>query len=208
MLGTTGSTIALTIVIAGIIALAAFVIWRYTSLARGAQARDKALVTRLDPLAQRLENKAPVSPEEVRDVARSPELRPMLYMMLDHYQHLDLFPSQYLSEEAQAESVLIYWMLHPNELQAAPAGIQLEAKLQREFIGKQGDFYVFRFRMPSGHWAGPEWQLGLAGPFFPDDRPYQGVAGGFSRAGDVLGKVSPTELVDWYISMLKGKGVA
>jgi hypothetical protein len=198
---------ALKIALTVVVVVIAFVVWRYMSVARGAQARDKALVARLDPLAQRFENKANVSPEEIQVLARSPELRPLLYMMLKHYQHLELFPIEYLSEQLQAESVLSYWMLHPNELQDAPAVIQLEAKLQREFMGKLGDFYVFRYRMPEGHWSGTEWQLGLAGPFFPNERPYEGVAAGFSRAGDLVDKVSPAELVDWYINMCKKKGL-
>jgi hypothetical protein len=199
---------ALMIASVAVIALVVFLLWRYTSVARGARSRDKALLARLDPLAERFQNEEPVTPEEIQILAACPELHTMLYMMLSHYQRLDLFPSAYLSNEAQAEAVLVYWMLHPNELQAAPATIQLEEKLQRELEGKQGDFYVFRYKLPVGHWAGPEWHLGLAGPFFPEDLPYQGVAGCFSRAGDVPGPVAPAELVDWYINMFRRNGVA
>jgi hypothetical protein len=59
--------------------------------------------------------------------------------------------------------------------------------------------------MPAGHWSSTEWQLGLAGPFFPGEQPYQSVAGGFSRAGDTLEKVTPGELVDWYVDMMRKK---
>ncbi|GHU26824.1 hypothetical protein AGMMS50256_05040 [Betaproteobacteria bacterium] len=45
--------------------LLAFVVWRYTSVARGAKARDKAIVKRLDPLAERFEAGVAVSAEEV-----------------------------------------------------------------------------------------------------------------------------------------------
>ena len=193
------------IVLVVVVLLAAFVVWRYTSVGRGARARDRVLLERLDPVAQRLESGAAVAPDELEELAASPELRPMLYHMLSHYQRLELFPAQYLSLEAQAEAVLVYWMLHPNELQRAPEAIELMEKLPREFAGKQGSFYVFRYRMPAGHWSGPEWQLGLAGPFFPGEGPHQSVAGGFSRAGDVVGKVSPAELVDWYVGMLEQK---
>src|SRR5262245_63179901 len=104
------------------------------------------------------------------------------------------FPA-YLSKQAQAESILAYWMLHPNELQAAPARMELLEALRRIVGGREGEFFVFRYQMPRGHWAGSAWVLGLAGPFDPEEKPYESVAGGFSRADDVSGKVSPTELV-------------
>jgi hypothetical protein len=34
------------------------------------------------------------------------------------------------------------------------------------------------------------------------------MPGAFSRAGDVDGTVTPVELVDWYVGMLKAKGLA
>ena len=185
------------------IALVAFVAWRYTSVSRGANARDEALLKRLDSLAARFESKAKVTAEEVAEFASSPELRPMLYAMLTHYQATDLLPPAHLSQEAQAESTLVYWMLHPNELQAAPASIELLEKVDRQSAGRAATFYVFRYRMPEGHWAGTEWILGLAGPFAADDKPYQAAAGGFSRAGDAAGKVTPAELVDWYVGVLE-----
>jgi hypothetical protein len=192
----------LKIAIALVVVVVAFVAWRYTSVARGANARDQILLARLDPLAQRFQAKAAVSAEDVRLVANAPELRPMLYAMLSHYAATDLFPAQFLSPEAQAESTLVYWMLHPNELQAAPSAIELVEKLNRQVHGHDGTFYVFRYKMLEGHWAGADWMLGLAGPFAADDKPYQSRAGGFSRAGDIAGKVNPAELVDWYVGMV------
>lgn len=186
-------------------ALAIFVLWRYTSVARGAKSRDEALFRQLDPLAGKLEQKAPVSAADIQSVARVPQLRPMLHAMLGHYGRLDLFPSEYLSTQAQAESALAYWMLHPNELQAPPARIEPLETLRRVVRGKEGEFFVFRYRMAQGHWAGAGWILGLAGPFYPDEKAYGSVAGGFSRANDAAGKVSPTELVDWYVGVLKRK---
>jgi hypothetical protein len=192
----------LTILAVVVIALVAFVVWRYTSVSRGANARDRALLQRLDPLAARFESTDKVTAEEVEKFGASPELRPMLYAMLTHYQVTELFPPAYLSQQAQAESTLVYWMLHPNELQAAPASIELLEKVERQFAGRAATFYVFQYRMPEGHWAGTQWSLGLAGPFTADDKPYQAAAGGFSRGEDKPGKVAPAELVDWYIGIL------
>jgi hypothetical protein len=96
----------------------------------------------------------------------------------------------------------VYWMLHPNELHAAPASFEFVERVNRQVSGPDATFFVFRYRMPEGHWAGTEWTLGLAGPFTADDAPYQAAAGGFSRASDVVGKVTPVELVDWYVGVL------
>jgi len=194
----------LKIVLGVFIAIAAFVAWRYTSVARGARARDESLLRRLDPLGQRLERSAEVRPDEIQRLAASPELRPYLHSMLTVYQQLQLFPSQFLSQEAHAESALVYWLLHPNELEAAPSALELVDKVERQVSGRQGTFYVFRYKMPTGHWAGSEWLLGLAGPFFSDDTPYRRHVAGFARAGDHAGKVTATELVDSYLSLFKG----
>jgi hypothetical protein len=189
------------------VAFIAFVLWRLASVARGASARDQQLLRRLDPLAARFDRKEQVPPEEIRAICAAPELRSMLYAMLGHYQALNLFPKEYLSQVSQAEATLVYWMLHPNELRAAPSAIEPLESMGRTISGKPATFYVFRYRMPEGHWAGSNWLLGLSGPFFAEDKPYEAAAGGFSRAGDVVGKIAPAELVDWYIGILRQQGL-
>ena len=67
------------------------------------------------------------------------------------------------------------------------------------------DSYVLSIAMPEGHWAGRDWQLGVAGPFFQESLPYDGEAGAFARAGDREGEVEPGELIDWYIKMATGQ---
>ena len=71
--------------------------------------------------------------------------------------------------------------------------------------GRQAEFLVFRYRMPEGHWAGRDWILGLAGPFFEDDTPYSGVASGFSMCDDTEGKVTPNDIVENYVTMFERK---
>ncbi len=186
------------IVLGLVVLFVLFVLWRISSVVRGARARDRALVERLAPLAQKLEGGAEVDGGEIEALAAAPELRPLLHALFTEAGVPDLFPSRYLADEAVAESLLVYWMLHPNELQAAPSEIELAERLERQVTGRQAGYYVFRYRMPPGHWAGSEWQLGVVGPFFADDTPYAGPAAGFARAGDRDGEVEPAELVDWY----------
>ena len=196
-------TIRITIVL--LVALAVFVWWRYTSVSRGAAKRDAALLPLLDPLAEQLEAKAVVSPEAVAALAAHPEVRVLLHALLVHYDRRDLLPPEHLTLPAQAEAILAYWLMHPNELQAAPTLLEPVVSVSRPLNGRTAQFHVLRYQMPPGHWAGTEWLLGLAGPFFPDDPPYEGPAGGFSRAGDRYGVVSPESLVDWYVGMLQQK---
>src|SRR5688500_17622148 len=130
----------LKIVLGLVAALVAFVVWRYTSVSRGAAQRDEALLVRMDPLAKKFEAREHVASQEIEAFASVPEFRPMLHALLEYHKRLDLFPKKYLSEKSQAESQLVYWMLHPNELQAAPASIALEEEVQGDFFGKVGTF--------------------------------------------------------------------
>ncbi|HEY3517052.1 MAG TPA: hypothetical protein VGL98_08390 [Gammaproteobacteria bacterium] len=122
----------------------------------------------------------------------------MLYTLLSHYGRVDLFPVEFLRKEKEAEAVLAYWLQHPNELQSAPDAIEHVETVRHAYTNAAAEFFVFRYRMPAGHWAGTDWLVGLAGPFLADEKPYESIAGGFSRAGDVFGKTDIKELVRWY----------
>lgn len=188
----------------------AFVLWRYTSVERGTRQRDEKISQHLDPVAEKLAKKEQVSSDEVSTLADQPQLRLMLYVMLKHFERLDLFPSRYLDAKSQAEGQLAYWMMHPNELDDAPEKIELVESMKRPLDGpvEKGVFFVFRYKMKDGHWASKDgWLLGLAGPYFESDVPYEGFAGAFSRCGDKFGEVQPSDLVDWYFDMATRRGI-
>jgi hypothetical protein len=196
----------LTIAIGCVATLAAFVAWRWTSVARGARRRDELILRELDPVCERLANGESVAPLEVAALCRKPQLRPMLHQALLNLGRPELFPAEYLHREAEAESVLAYWLMHPNELQAPPERVELVETVNAAALGKAAQFFVFRYSMPAGHWAHSSgWILGLAGPYFEGDKVYENRAAGFSRAGDVVGKVDPNELVRWYADILERK---
>ena len=177
-------------------------------MTRGARARDRQILVLLDPIAQKLEGDATVLPEEVAAIAQLPHARALLHQMLDHYRRLDLFPDRFNDPKHQAEAQLAYWLMHPNELQAAPEQMEMVEVVGRSAGNKNGDFYVYRYRMSEGHWAASDgWLLGLAGPYFDGEEPYMGRAGAFSRVGDKHGEISPAELVDWYVAMATQKGI-
>ena len=177
-------------------------------LARGGWQRDASILPLIDPIVEKLGSGQEPAPEEVVAVAQKSFARPLLYEALKFYERLDLFPEHLKSRQAQAESALVYWMLHPNELQEAPESIELIDTIVRKLHGEDCEFYVFRYKMPDGHWAADDgWLLGLAGPFMSNDPPYFGV-GAFSRCGDNDGDVEPAELVNWYIGMAFGKAAS
>jgi hypothetical protein len=191
-----------------VVLLVVFVVWRWTSVARGIRQRDEGLLVRLDPVAKRIEAGQAVSPQEIEALATHPEIRLMLFSMLREMKRSELFPAKYSSSVAQGESALAYWMMHPNELQEAPEAVELMETVNRPINGQDADFHVYRYKMPAGHWAAKDgWILGLAGPMKRGVEPYSEMPGAFSRVGDIEGKVRPSELVDWYIGMLRQKGM-
>lgn len=200
--------IALSVLAAFVFLIGVFVAWRWTSVARGANARDEKLIARIDPLGKRIDSGEVVTPEEIAALAAHPEIRFMLFAALRHMNRPDLLPTGYSSSVAQGESALAYWMMHPNELQDAPEVIEFVETIKKPIDGREADFHVYRYRMPSGHWAAKDgWLMGLAGPMQADGEPYSEMPGAFSRAGDLDGKVKPADLVDWYVGMLRQKGV-
>lgn len=185
----------------GALCIVAFLIWRVTSVGRGAARRDRRIEQELDPVAQKLFRSEDVAPDEVAAFAQRPELRPHLYSLLKHHERLELFPSDLRVPAAQACGLLAYWMMHPNELGDAPESIEVEREFERSIDQRPAHFFVLAYRMPPGHWAGQDPLLGIAGPFFDGDPPYDGVAGAFARSGDKLGETDPEELVDWFVEL-------
>jgi hypothetical protein len=185
----------------------AFVVWRIAATIGGARKRDEKLFARIDPVARRLEAGEAVSQQEIEALAERPELRHMLHAALRHAKRADLVPARYAGSAEQGSAALAYWMMHPNELQDAPAAIELVETLRRPVAGRDAEFHVYRYRMAEGHRAAKDgWILGVAGPMKDGAEPYAELPGAFSRAGDSEGKVQPAELVDWYVGMLRQKG--
>lgn len=178
-----------------------FLIWRLTSVSRGARQVNERILQRLDPIGEKLSKGEPVQPAEVKEIADTPSTRGMLYDVLKHYERLDLFPEAYLSREAQGQAQLAYWLLHPNELQDDPEAIEYTETIRRELDGEPAEFYIYKYKMKAGHWADKDgWLLGFAGPYFKASIPYE-PTGAFSKAGDRFGEARADELVDWFIEL-------
>lgn len=188
--------------------IAVFVFWRWTSVGRGARKRDDELLKRLDSIGSRIDKGESIYPAEIEKIAESPEIRHILFNTFRHMEKENLLPKNFLSSIDQGASALAYWMMHPNEFGEAPSKIEFVETIEHEINGKPKPFHIYRFKMNEGHWPSKdEWQIGLAGPMDESKIPYEELPGAFSRAGDIEGKCSPSELVDWYVDMLIQKGV-
>lgn len=123
--------------------------------------------------------------EAVERVAASPEMRNWLYKGLMDSNTKKLFPKKYLTQEAFAESEMVRWLVHPNELGRAPDEIELKKVVTADKRGsdRKMDYFVFRFRTYEPHWAAKDgWMAGVAGPFLRKDAPSPVAYGGtFSK---------------------------
>ncbi len=192
-------------VIVGLIVI--LVLWLVVRTFRGATKRDKRLFASIEPIIRRLSEGETVSRDEVAALAARPELRYMLYASLRAANRADLLPSGTASSVEEGACSLAYWMMHPNELHDAPELIEHVETLKRPVDGGEASFHVYRYKMPTGHWAAAnDWMLGLVGPVQENTEPYQDRSPAFSRVSDLDGKTMPDELVDWYVDMLRKKG--
>lgn len=182
--------------------LAFYVMWRRGSVRRGIAQRDEVILDRLDPLAEKLNAKESVLPDEVREVGSALENRPLLFEMLGYFERHDLFPREWQSREEQARAMLSYWLLHPNELQAAPVEVEAIENMECVVKGESGVFEVLRYRMAEGHWAGTEWRIGVVGPFCEGEPPFSTVAMAFSGAAPE-GSISGAEAVDEFVGIVE-----
>jgi hypothetical protein len=191
-----------------VVLVGAFIVWALASARRGMRKRDEKLLARLAPIVEKGKTGQVISPQEVEALAARPEIRFMLFATLRELTRPEFVPPRYSSSVAQGESALAYWVMHPHELQDAPEAIQLVETVTRAVDGQETDFHVYRYRMATGHWAAKDgWILGVAGPMKAGPEPYSHMPGAFSRVGDVEGKLTPSALVDWYVGMLRQKGM-
>jgi hypothetical protein len=120
------------------------------------------------------------------EVARSAEMRNILYRMLRDMGKVALYPREFLSQEAFAESDMVNWLTFPSELGRVPDEIQLMTVVSFETSepgGDAWDYYVFRFRTNAPHWAAKDgWLAGVSGAFKRTESPTpDGATDTFSR---------------------------
>lgn len=185
-------------VVGGVVFLVVFFIWwRWSSVKRGALARDERLNREISDISQKLTGKEDIDAATLKEKAERPELRRPLYALLKQHNRLDLFPEELLKQEEQARAELAWWLCHPNELGVPPDEIEHLTRVEKVHKGATFIYHAMRFRKNEPHWAASEgWMVGVAGPFKENDKPFT-RAGAFSRFRPES-DVSAEEHVDWY----------
>jgi hypothetical protein len=156
-------------------------------MAYGRFRRHAAFVTasleRVPSIAEALKAGAEPDAGELLRFAAASETRRPLYHALAYFDRLDLFPRQYFTFEALAESDLVHWLQFPTELDGVPDEIQLGATVKAPSPPDGNSVYfVFRFRVHAPHWAAKDgWMAGVAGPYDLGATPAPYARGTFSR---------------------------
>ncbi|UTW66974.1 hypothetical protein KFE94_02335 [bacterium SCSIO 12643] len=199
-------------IIGGLIGLIViFLIYRYWATIKASQKRDKDIFEKVKPLINSLDKKTTIDHELINKLANDPGTRGILYSILEEHNKTNLFPDKYNNFKSSAESSLVYWLLHPNELGDRPDQIEYVQKVTREQEvnnkNQKLDYYVFKFKMNPPHWAADDgWTIGIAGPYDNDNVPYDFAPGTFSSFEKFDSK-SPDEHVDWLHGTLNKKGL-
>src|SRR5512140_2514121 len=99
-------------------------------------------------------------PAALERFAADSRTRIELFGFLLHHKRLALFPGAFRTPVALAEGELVRWLLHPNELGAAPTAIELAEAVDLDpSPSGMTTWLVFRFRGRDGAWL-----AGAAGP--------------------------------------------
>ncbi len=160
-------------IVAGIVAfivLLFFLLWLNAIRASGK--RDRKLDERIEPALKAVEGNS----SDVRDVimgfAEDSATRNHLFFRLKELGKEDLFPVEYRILEMVAESDLVRWLMHPNELSNTPSEIELVQKFPVKEVTKNGTCFLYKFRSKSPDWASKiGWMAGVAGPYWEDESP-------------------------------------
>lgn len=104
---------------------------------------------------------------DARHVAANPEARIWFYEKLSELKRSDLFPDEFHTREAFAESRLVNWLILPTGMGRAPDATELMGV----FYEGDEEYFLFRFRCTGGEWAGYGWMAGLVGPFNRWEKP-------------------------------------
>ncbi|MFB3906393.1 MAG: hypothetical protein ACE15E_23360 [Acidobacteriota bacterium] len=159
---------------------------------------------RINKVVDQLMSGSESAQSELMPLAGNPETRNMLFARLESLGKADLFPSTYRTREAFAESDMVFWLSHPNELGCPPAEIELAAKIRKDLPGKDDalEFFVFRFRASASHWAASSgWMAGITGPYAAHcDSPLESPCT-FSELEPFDSK-TPADHVDYLVSKM------
>lgn len=134
--------------------------------------RNRRLNRMIEPALAAARNADASAREIVARLAADPACRNHLYAALEELGKEDLFPQEYREVERIAESDLVRWLMHPNELCCPPSEIELVDSVPLEKDGLSGRVFLFRYRVDADHWLTDKgWLAGVAGPYWDGEEP-------------------------------------
>lgn len=135
---------------------------------------------RLFAASSLLRMQRPVDARYLHAIAADAETRNLLYNRLTELNKADLFPAEFYSQAAFAESDMVHWLTYPTELGRVPDEIQLMKVVEVDTRTDDGlaAFYLYRFRSADSAWKEEGWMTGVSG-YFKKGKPTT-EAGGYT----------------------------
>ena len=184
-------------VVVGVVVIGFLLLVLNLVLASGRQ--KKRARARLAPVMDAIEAGGQPDPAAVRKVAADPETRNALYDAMAEAGKAALFPPEFRTRRAYAESDLVYWLCHPNELRQAPDEIQLAQIISLPSEAGPVEYYLFRFRTNPPHFANDKgWMAGVSGPYAKGTTVPAEAPGGTSSELEPYGARTPQEHVQFF----------
>ena len=103
-----------------------FFIWNFAKAEREA---DQKLLDAARPAVNAVQQNRPDAREVVARTAELSLPRNYLYVELQRMGKVDLFPDSYRTMDKIAESSMVRWLVHPNELNTVPARIEVSRRV-------------------------------------------------------------------------------
>lgn len=187
--------------------VAVFIGYRYFSLRQASEGGQESLFKLLSPILAALDKNKVPNQELIDKLADNSAVRMQLYMVLKEYDKTDLFPAKHLDQQVGAESSLVQWLVYDNPEGSPPDQIEFVQTVFLDDVlkGKSKSFlyYVFKFKMEAPK---PKsdlgWMMGVAGPYFEEDGPYEYLAGTSSSFAPFDAK-TPEEHAQWAHESMK-----
>lgn len=123
----------------------------------------------IEPIISAFKLGSVIPHRQLVSAANDPRTRSLLYRSLQEIGHASAFPEDQARLELIAESDLVVWLMHPNELGRVPAQIELAQVFDRvdeDDAEHPYKFFLFRFK---GGEDSEEWQAGVAGPYWNEE---------------------------------------
>jgi hypothetical protein len=193
-------------IVLGLVALViAMLALLYLNLLRASARQTHQLDTLVEPVFRAIAAKSPEAPALIESCAANPVTRNYLYEKLHQTGQGDLYPWQYYTPEKVAESDMVTWLMHPNELAAAPDAIELMHTLP---VPGEGSYYLFRFRTIAPHWAADKgWLAGMSGPYSETDGQALQRSNTFSELKP-FDEMTPEQHLEHLLGAIKSHAVA